>query len=68
MVRLGKLSEVDALSEIGIYGTFLRKGSKIIFNREAGHLVRTKVTRFIVRCRLCYWSFKLASNYLSSTR
>ncbi len=35
--------EVDSLSELGIYGTFLRKGDKVLLNREAGHLVRTKV-------------------------
>ena len=43
MVREGKLSEVDSLSELGIYGTFLRRGSETLLNREAGHLVRTKV-------------------------
>ena len=43
MIREGKLSEVDSISELGIYGVFLRKGSEIILNEEAGHLVRTKV-------------------------
>ena len=43
MVRQGKLSEVDSLSELGIYGTFLRRGEEVLFNKEAGHLVRTKV-------------------------
>ena len=43
MIREGKLSEVDSISELGIYGVFLRKGSKILLNEEAGHLVRTKV-------------------------
>lgn len=43
MVREGKLSEVGSLSELGIYGTFLRRGDDVLFNKEAGHLVRTKV-------------------------
>lgn len=43
MIREGKLSEVDSISELGIYGVFLRKGNEIILNEEAGHLVRTKV-------------------------
>ena len=44
MVRQGQLAEVDTLSELGIYGTFMRKGSQVLLNREAGHLVRTKVS------------------------
>ena len=42
MVREGKVVEADTLSEVGIYGTFLRRGSRILLNCEAGHLVRTK--------------------------
>lgn len=44
MVREGASFEVDSISELGIYGTFLRKGRNIILNRESGHLVRTKVS------------------------
>jgi hypothetical protein len=43
MARNGQLLEVEALSEVGIFGTFLRRGSKVLLNKEAGHLVRTKV-------------------------
>lgn len=42
MVRLGKATETETLSELGIYGTYLRKGDELLLNREAGHLVRTK--------------------------
>ena len=42
MVRLGKATETETLSELGIYGTYLRKGNNVLLNREAGHLVRTK--------------------------
>lgn len=42
LVREGKVIEVATLSELGIYGTFVRRGERVILNREAGHLVRTK--------------------------
>ena len=42
MIREGNLSEVNSISELGIYGTFVRKGNKILLNQESGHLVRTK--------------------------
>ena len=42
MVRLGKATVAETLSELGIYSTYLRKGDKVLLNREAGHLVRTK--------------------------
>ena len=42
MVRLGEASETETLSELGIYGVYLRRGSEVLLNREAGHLVRTK--------------------------
>jgi len=44
MVRLGHASRADTLSELGIYGTFLRRGSKVLVNEEVGHLVRTKAS------------------------
>ena len=49
MVREGKLLETDTLSELGIFGSFLRRGDKVLLNNEAGHLIRTKVTT----CTLC---------------
>ena len=42
LLREGQILEVDSLSELGIYGTFVRRGERVILNREAGHLVRTK--------------------------
>jgi glutathione synthase len=42
MLRLGAAAEADTLSELGVYGTFLRRGDQVLLNREAGHLVRTK--------------------------
>lgn len=42
MVREGKLLETDTLSELGIFGSFLRRGDKVLLNNEAGHLIRTK--------------------------
>jgi glutathione synthase len=42
MVRLGKATVAETLSELGIYSTYLRKGDTVLLNREAGHLVRTK--------------------------
>lgn len=44
MVRQGQATEVDALSELGIFGTFVRRGGRVLLNREAGHLVRTKAS------------------------
>lgn len=42
LLREGQVLEVDSLSELGIYGTFVRRGERVLLNREAGHLVRTK--------------------------
>lgn len=42
MVREGELLETDTLSELGIFGAFLRRGDKVLMNNEAGHLIRTK--------------------------
>ena len=44
MVREGQLLETDTLSELGIFGAFLRRGKKVLLNKEAGHLIRTKVS------------------------
>ena len=48
MVRKGEHFEMDSLSELGIFGTFLSHGSEVLINKEAGHLVRTKVRTFIL--------------------
>jgi glutathione synthetase len=42
MIRLGQAAVVETLSELGIYGTYLRHGDEVILNKEVGHLVRTK--------------------------
>lgn len=42
MVRNGESHEIETLSELGIYGTYLRQGQEVVMNRDAGHLVRTK--------------------------
>ena len=41
-MRLGRATEMQALSELGVYGTYVRRGARVLLNREAGHLVRTK--------------------------
>ncbi|KAJ9512241.1 hypothetical protein QJQ45_012796 [Haematococcus lacustris] len=42
LVRAGQWAEADTLSELGVYGVFLRRGDQVLLNAEAGHLVRTK--------------------------
>eukprot|EP00884_Botryococcus_braunii_P010644 jgi/Botrbrau1/19581/Bobra.0035s0064.1 len=42
MIRKGESLEADVVSEVGVYGTFMRRGDEILLNAEAGHLVRTK--------------------------
>ncbi|GBF95516.1 glutathione synthetase [Raphidocelis subcapitata] len=44
LLRNGAWAEEESLSELGIYGTFLRKGEEVLLNRNAGHLVRTKTS------------------------
>lgn len=43
-VRQGGQSEGESLSELGIYGTYLKCGPQVVLNKEAGHLVRTKTS------------------------
>lgn len=50
IVREGEPLEIESLSELGIFGLFLRKGDELLLNEEAGHLVRTKVILL-----LCAW-------------
>lgn len=42
MVRQGKSSAEDAVSELGIYGTYLRVGDEVQINDCVGHVLRTK--------------------------
>ncbi|GAQ79430.1 glutathione synthetase [Klebsormidium nitens] len=42
LLRGGEWSQQDTLSELGIFGTYLRNGEKVVINQPAGHLLRTK--------------------------
>ncbi|GFR52731.1 hypothetical protein Agub_g15268 [Astrephomene gubernaculifera] len=44
LVRNGRWQEAETLSELGIYGTFVRHGDEVILNKQSGHLVRTKTS------------------------
>ncbi|KXZ48946.1 hypothetical protein GPECTOR_24g236 [Gonium pectorale] len=44
LVRNGQWAEGETLSELGVYGTFVRHGSKVLLNKQSGHLVRTKTS------------------------
>ncbi|KAK9799355.1 hypothetical protein WJX73_010807, partial [Symbiochloris irregularis] len=44
MVREGEPLEIESLSELGIFGMYLRQGDKLLMNKEGGHLVRTKAS------------------------
>lgn len=42
LVRNGAWRRADAVSELGIFGVHLRRGSRVLLNERAGHLLRTK--------------------------
>ncbi|KAI8988918.1 glutathione synthase [Pilobolus umbonatus] len=42
MVRAGVITECEVVSELGIYGIYLRNGQKEVSNKIGGHLLRTK--------------------------
>ncbi|CAI5484933.1 unnamed protein product [Closterium sp. Yama58-4] len=42
LIRRCQWSWNDTLSELGVYGTYLRNGDKVVINAAAGHLLRTK--------------------------
>ncbi len=44
MIRRGVATDVESLSELGIYGVLLRKGANVLVNHKAGQLVRTKAS------------------------
>ncbi|XP_072976369.1 glutathione synthetase, chloroplastic [Typha angustifolia] len=44
LVREGHCHNDHAISELGIYGAYLRNKSKVIINDQCGYLMRTKVT------------------------
>lgn len=43
LIRDGVWRTAKTISELGIFGTYLRNGNKEILNKQAGHLVRSKV-------------------------
>lgn len=47
MLKKGQCTVDDTLSELGIYGTFIRKGNDVILNNVAGQMMRTKVLLII---------------------
>jgi glutathione synthase len=42
LVRDGKFTVEDTLSELGIYGAYLKVGKEVRINECSGHLLRTK--------------------------
>ncbi|CAL0302278.1 unnamed protein product [Lupinus luteus] len=44
LVRNGSLHKENAISELGVYGTYLRNKDRVILNNESGYLMRTKVS------------------------
>ncbi|KAL2345728.1 hypothetical protein Fmac_007013 [Flemingia macrophylla] len=43
LMRDGCWHKDHAISELGIFGTYLRNKDKVIINKESGHLMRTKI-------------------------
>jgi glutathione synthetase len=43
LIRDGVWRTAKTISELGIFGTYLRNGKKEVLNKQAGHLVRSKV-------------------------
>lgn len=44
LIREGISHENQAISELGIYGAYLRSNDKVIMNEQCGYLMRTKVS------------------------
>lgn len=42
IIRSSQVKEINALSELGVYGTILAKGDEILLNERVGWLLRTK--------------------------
>ncbi|XP_054802980.1 glutathione synthetase, chloroplastic isoform X2 [Prosopis cineraria] len=43
-MRSGCCHKDHAISELGIFGTYLRNGDKVIVNEQSGYLMRTKIS------------------------
>ncbi|KAK7397239.1 hypothetical protein VNO78_18406 [Psophocarpus tetragonolobus] len=44
LMRNGCVHKDHAISELGIYGTYLRNKDKVIMNKQSGYLMRTKIS------------------------
>ena len=44
VLRSGELLHTEILSELGIYGVFVRKGETVLTNKATGHLLRSKTS------------------------
>ncbi|KAG2395165.1 Glutathione synthetase [Vigna angularis] len=44
LMRNGCWSKDHAISELGIFGTYLRNKDKVIINKQSGYLMRTKIS------------------------
>ncbi|XP_027352819.1 glutathione synthetase, chloroplastic-like [Abrus precatorius] len=44
LVRNGSWTKGHVISEVGIFGTYLRNKDKVIINKESGYMVRTKIS------------------------
>ncbi|BBN00343.1 glutathione synthase [Marchantia polymorpha subsp. ruderalis] len=44
LVRRGAYSAEKTVSELGIFGAYVRNGDRVILNEQSGHLLRTKVS------------------------
>ncbi|OIV95121.1 hypothetical protein TanjilG_21511 [Lupinus angustifolius] len=44
LVRNGSLHKENVISELGVYGTYLRNKDRVILNNQSGYLMRTKVS------------------------
>lgn len=42
LVRAEKMHEVEVLSELGVYGMFVKNDGVVVLNEHGGHLLRTK--------------------------
>ncbi|XP_020211701.1 glutathione synthetase, chloroplastic [Cajanus cajan] len=44
LMRDGRWHKEHAISELGIFSTYLRNKDKVIINKQSGHLMRTKIS------------------------
>ncbi|GAB2228926.1 hypothetical protein Droror1_Dr00023060 [Drosera rotundifolia] len=59
LIRDGMCHKDHALSELGVYGAYLRNKVNVIANEQCGYLMRTKVsssTRVVLQPDLLFWT------------